>query len=76
MLNERLDVGGHYLIVIRDGSRVRVSCPDCGVRYSCAIQADAPEAASRFVDRALDRYVDRTCDGVRLQLLAEQVMLT
>lgn len=75
-VNERVELDGHYLIVIGSTGDVRVSCPWCGLRYlAAAIGAGSNERiADALVGQALARFADKSCDGVRLELLAAEVM--
>lgn len=75
-INERVESDGHYLIVVGGTGDVCVSCPWCGLRYrAAAIQAGSDESiADALVDRALARFVDKSCDGVRMHFLAAEVM--
>lgn len=79
MVNERVEVGGHYLIVVGyTTGGVRVSCPDCRLDITFLGKrqaAETGEAVARdVVGRALAPFADKSCDGVRMHLLAAAVM--
>lgn len=77
-MNERVVQNSHYLIVtgVRAGLAL-VACQGCGLRDLQRFDGhprDYGDVARALARRALARFRDPSCDGVRLQLLAEQVM--
>jgi hypothetical protein len=79
-LNERVVRGGHYLIVTPAPclrGTALVACPNCGLLDRQPYDGhtrDFQAVAGALAGAALARYADPTCEGVRLQLLAEAVM--
>lgn len=89
-MNQRVPLRGHYLIVISGGpgTRATVACPDCGLRDAMTDdvapggEAGAGERApledfvraAVIAGTALKGFADPSCEGVRMQRLAEQVM--